>query len=337
MKCELSTLVGSNYTKVLEAASAVSAMKEAASSINALLQSVDKLMIEEGSTREGPPTESLSVLDGHFRRQRRLLDDLWEKLYAGDYDDVAEKLRRIKVEQDSPVFSEITDEYERYRSVLLKLCERTVRRAASLPTAHVAKAIRAISLTQERDLDDVISAGLAIDSKRLRDPDQIVCLSKLVHAVCLALEVNEERQLALIRSLMISATTEGSFDTMLLAALQLRSYDEKIGSLFFDHWLERSEERLSKACLADLFRLSQTISERCQVALPHQWTEQLRTVIKLPIPTESAMLFAPLLVKEEQSKLLPIRRRPDDPPQERTDSEKLLVPLGLPRLVRLSP
>lgn len=337
MKCELSTLVGSNYTKVLEAASAVSAMKEAASSINFLLQSVDELVTDESGTGEEPPAESCSTFDGHFQRQRRLLDDLWEKLYVGNYDYVAEGLLQTEAELYGGASSRIVDEYGRCRAVLLKLCERTVRRAASLPTADVAKAIKALSLIQAKELGDVIRASLVVDAKQLLDPDQIVRLSKLIHVVCLALEMEGEQQFALIKSLMIPDTMETSSDIMLLAALQLRSYDEKIGGIFFDHWLRRSEERLSKAHLVDLFGLSQTIFERCKVTLPHHWTQQLKSAIRTPIPVESAMLFAPLLATEEQSKLLPISRRSDDSLQERANSEKLLVPLGLPRLVRLSP
>lgn len=314
----------------------MSAMKEAASSIGTLLQSVDQLLAE-GEEKELPLPEARTEPDGRLWGQRSLLDGLWVALHAGEYDHVAEQLCQSREGGRQPASPELAEEYKQCQAVLLKLCERTMRRATRSPVACVAKAIRAIGLVQRREFRDVMCAHFAMDPKRSQDPEYIVRASKLVHAVGLALGMGEEQGLAIIRSLFAPDGPAIPTRVMLLVALRLCSYDHDVGGVFFDRWLQRSREELSKIGLPDLFQLSQLISERCKMALPRQWTDQLRAIIKTPIPADSAMLFAPLLDTEEQARLLPLNRKSEPTSPGQVSSEKLLVPLGLPRLVRLSP
>jgi hypothetical protein len=109
-------------------------------------------------------------------------------------------------------------------------------------------------------------------------------------------------------------------------AINLYSKDDhslmkSIASRLFDQWVLLLPK---EATLLDLFEISKTLTAISESALPSEWTSVIKARLPISVPSECGVLMVPLF------------GCPSDTPQTDADAmEKLFVPMGLPRILKL--
>lgn len=312
-------------------------MRTAAVAIDSLLASVDTIdstgspEFTEPSAVESDAAEDFEVPKRHSHKSEGPILAVYEKYYeiwtnieGGQYHTAAETINNL-LEASEPIEG-LAEDLERAGKVVLFRCKHALCESESFDASSLSNAVRAISDIEKTPCSVLVRQALCDKLDRTFQAAQVggeqaAAILVRFHQACEILEISTAEML-------FDQSVQAKIDSNRALDIAVHLHDgprdlKPMSESLFKKWLEGVPGSPSAT---DLFSLCKSIAAVTTVPLPGDWHGQIAAKISLPPHSLAGMelLFSPVFGEPPGGKV------------EQKSSERLFVPMGLPRVLKLT-
>lgn len=316
--------------KILEASAAVDGMREAASAIDQLLSSVNEALLisiegeePKESIDKSSPIEQVTnstLLNSNYQKE---YEQVWINIQEGEYEEAALVIIELR-----KVESIIKTDILRAERILSQLCNRELYKF-TFTVSHVIQSIKAKSILSGKGIEEEFKEFILKFNPPVENLDGTAfsTIIKKIYECTSGLGLCKENFISNLLMNQLSLSGPVRLDTCVKL---VREEDGKIPFLsqlaleIFKDWLKTIPSSPSIPGLFDICKV--VTSSTIEGPLPNDWIVLLKSHLLISIPIDMSLVMAPLVGCPTLTRI---------PPSDPETMEKLFVPMGLPRVLKL--